>query len=742
MGSGIVLKVTLQFEVNSSIITVKFKSSITESQKTSFNRSQDVQVVRVNILGYYDLKIPENGDPLTILQKYLDSGLVETAEPNTYGSFGGEPNDPKFSDQWFHKHADDYDIDTPDFWDVETGDPGVVIAVLDNGTDKLHEDLKGNIWVNPGEDLDRDGVVWDSDDMNGVDDDGNGKVDDLVGWDFHNNINDVENYNVGTKPYHGTHVAGVAGAVTNNNKGIAGVAGGWFSASGSKMLICSVGGAVPDESVLDDAILYAAQSGVDIITMSLGFPDPNSAINAAIATAHNTYGVFLDCASMNEQSDVKFPANAEYVFAVGATDKNGVRAWFSNFGDGLDATAPGVDIWSTRKNHSYNTGDGTSFASPQAAGIAALLLAFNSSFTNIDLEAILARSAIKDENIFSEDQNLLYGAWNNLLGYGRLNARQALLLARAYDNKSIDNDATTANNGRRLVRDGSGNYHMVFTSGGEIFYRKNTGGSWEAPQRLSIGNGDTKYPCITEYSGKLYAVWEHQTNDSPDIYFTTSQNGGNSWSLPYVLVSPFSEFEDVKPVIQSNVTSQNSIVVVYKDAVRLKSMNTTNPNPSNINDWQSTNIPNTIGGSVNSSVAGVQHYWNGSSITGLAYEKSGTIYYNYFDPNSGSSGSWSGTTTNLSAIVPGNATHETPSLSGVPNSSSLHVAWHRVSGSGSSPYDHTVIHRKSGGFDNNSWGNQYTQVYYYNMQSPSISAVSSSRAYLVFKSPLIITLTK
>lgn len=198
-----------QYRVNNAVITVKFLDGVNPQQIAAFNASKGVQVLRTNMLGFVDLRIPGNADPLTMVQGYLKSGLVEVAEPNTFGEYLGDPNDSKFSDQWFHKQAQDHDIDTPEAWDIETGAPSVIIGVLDSGTDILHEDLEGNIWVNPGEDLDGDGEVWDADDMNGEDDDGNGLVDDLVGWDYGNGNNDV----VGPF-YHGTHVAGIAGAVT------------------------------------------------------------------------------------------------------------------------------------------------------------------------------------------------------------------------------------------------------------------------------------------------------------------------------------------------------------------------------------------------------------------------------------------------------------------------------------------------------------------------------------------------
>ncbi|MCH7955445.1 MAG: S8 family serine peptidase, partial [Candidatus Marinimicrobia bacterium] len=258
-----------QYRVDNSVITVKFREDALSQDIASLIESKGVQSIRTNILGFVDLKIPENADPLSIVQDFLKSDIVEIAEPNTFGEIFGQPNDPKFSDQWYHKNSNDYDIDSPEAWDIETGSPSVIIAILDVGLDIFHEDLKGNIWVNPGEDLDGDGVVWDTDDINGVDDDGNGYVDDIVGWDFDLNINNIEGG--GGAITHGAQVAGVSAALTNNGKGVAGVAGGWGTSSpGAKLMNLVVGDILPSSFAVDDAILYAAANGADIINMSLG----------------------------------------------------------------------------------------------------------------------------------------------------------------------------------------------------------------------------------------------------------------------------------------------------------------------------------------------------------------------------------------------------------------------------------------------------------------------------------------
>ncbi|MDA3886347.1 MAG: S8 family serine peptidase [Candidatus Delongbacteria bacterium] len=408
-----------QYLVNTSVITVKFNPDISESQINTKLTELGCTALRTNILGYMDIEIPSGVDPLEIVQEYIGTSIVDVAEPNTIGEYIAESDDPLFSNQWYlGSEASSYGIDAVNAWDIETGNPNVLVAVLDSGSDILHEDLENNIWVNPGEDLDGDGVVWDMDDINGIDDDGNGYVDDITGWDFGSNNNDVTG-----SFYHGTHVAGIAGATTNNKKGVAGVAGGWNSDKGCGMMIGGVGDSSPNGAILDDAILYAAMKGAKVITMSLTVA-PSTAIDDAIAVARNNYNCFIDCASGNGySSSISYPSSNPNVVAVGGTD-GGSRASFSNYGDGLMVVAPGVDIWSSRIGNTYGTGGGTSYAAPQVAAVAGLVASRYPEFTNKDIEKVICLTAMKLPYDFNQIKE--YGTWNNEVGYGKLNADRAL----------------------------------------------------------------------------------------------------------------------------------------------------------------------------------------------------------------------------------------------------------------------------------------------------------------------------
>jgi len=272
---------------------------------------------------------------------------------------------------------------------------GVVVSVVDTGTDYNHSDLTNNIWVNPGEDIDGDGVVWDSGDLNGVDDDGNGYVDDLVGYDFgYADNNPMDDYG------HGTHCAGTVGG-----DGTGGTQTG--VAPDATLMVCKVGYYInySDEASMWEAWQYTAANGGDVITMSMRWSHawaPTRSVWRDTCQATKAAGVMLVTAAGNERGYysppecVGTPADCPEVFAVGATGyKNDNIASFSSNGPtvweepapyndypyppGLvkpDIAAPGTDVNSTTWGGGYSgdTWSGTSMATPHVAGVVALML--------------------------------------------------------------------------------------------------------------------------------------------------------------------------------------------------------------------------------------------------------------------------------------------------------------------------------------------------------------------------------
>ncbi len=339
-------------------------------------------------------ELPPGIEPEGMADKLRSDPSIEWAEPDYYRYMDATvPNDTLYPESWHLER-----IDAPAGWDVTTGDPNIVIAVIDTGVNYNHPDLFDNIWVNPGEvhdrnqdgrldlhDIDLNGDRSISQDeidaaSNGTDDDGNGYVDDIMGWDFVDDVpaddilpgedSDEEDNNPIDFGGHGTAVAGTAAAVGNNGTGIAGVA--W----NSRIMVLRAGFADPCDGghVLSTAwckaLKYAADNGTDIVNMSFAGPDGSVQEYSSIC-----YAVDCDCmlvaGSGNERTD-RYPNSYEGVISVSATDDADTKTGFSNFGMNVDIAAPGADILTTSLK-GYSHCNGTSFSSPLVAGSAALV---------------------------------------------------------------------------------------------------------------------------------------------------------------------------------------------------------------------------------------------------------------------------------------------------------------------------------------------------------------------------------
>jgi subtilisin family serine protease len=402
-----------RFPVEAGVVSVRFVDGIAglAEFRTALlaqggeSELAQLPLIRANRLGIHDLSLMTNQDPLDISRRLQETGLVRWAEPSTLGQWMATPSDPRFGDQYHLSNTGqsggtiDADIDADDAWDVEAGHPSIVVAVLDSGTDIDHVDLLDNLWKNAGETP-----------GNGKDDDNNGFVDDYDGWDFEGNDGNPRSSNS-----HGTQVAGIVAARTDNGTGVAGVAGGFGASPGARVMPVKVGTPGPIGSILDDAIIYAADNGAQIITMSLTVGS-SAAINNALDYAYNTKGVFIDCAAGNSGGAIGYPASNPNVMAVGATDRNDNRASFSAFGSQLEVMAPGVSIWSTTLNNGYTSGSGTSFSAPCVAGAAALILSKNATRTNDQVRQTLKDSA----------DDLGTAGFDNQTGWGRINCRAAV----------------------------------------------------------------------------------------------------------------------------------------------------------------------------------------------------------------------------------------------------------------------------------------------------------------------------
>ena len=341
---------------------------------------------------------------IKISKEYMNDQNVIYAEPNYILHFCDVPNDPIFYQQWaLHNTGQaggtfDADIDAPEAWEIETGNPEVVIAIVDSGVDYNHIDIKDNIWINSGEIPD-----------NGIDDDNNGYKDDYRGWNFVTNDNNpMDDHG------HGTHCAGIASGVGNNGVGIAGVC--WNTRIMPVKAMSKFGGGII--SWISNAIIYAADNGADVISMSFGSEKTVQLLEDTIKYAYSEGAVLVAGAGNENTNKLQYPSSYEEVIAVAATNDEDLKADFSNYGYWVDIAAPGVNILSTFPNNNYEVHSGTSMACPFVSGLAGLILSKDNSLSPDEVKFIICNSS--DRVPPSE---------NSDIGSGRINAYNALLTA-------------------------------------------------------------------------------------------------------------------------------------------------------------------------------------------------------------------------------------------------------------------------------------------------------------------------
>jgi len=336
----------------------------------------------------------EEADVRAVVQALSQAPDVEYVEPDYVARRAGAPNDPRYAEQWGLEK-----VQIEAAWDLTAGDPAIVIALADSGIDLDHPDLVPNLWTNPGE------IAG-----NGLDDDNNGYVDDVRGWNFVAGTNDLWDDNG-----HGSLVAGIAAARSGNGIGIAGVCG---ECRIMPVKVMQPSGAA-NYSDIAAGIVYATDKGSRVINLSLGGYADSVAVADAVAYATAQNVVLVGGVGNDNTSMPFYPAAYDDVIAVAGTTISDTRTVFTNYGTWVDVSAPGEDILTTALGSDYITTSGTSMAAPFAAGLAGLLLSLHPDWT-----PALVRSQLMHTADPIDDLNPGY---EGKLGGGRINAASAVL---------------------------------------------------------------------------------------------------------------------------------------------------------------------------------------------------------------------------------------------------------------------------------------------------------------------------
>ena len=431
-------------------------------------------------------------------------------------------NDPLLNDQW-HYNNDGHiagtkvgaDANVFKAWETGvTGSKDVVVAIIDGGFQVDHPDLKDNVWINTAE-------------LNGkpgVDDDGDGYVDDIYGYNFVINSSDINAHS------HGTHVAGTVGATNNNGIGVCGVAGGSDGKGGVKMMVCQVFDSRASSSAVADfgaAIVYAADRGASIAQCSWGAgvadEEDKSVTEAVDYFTKNgggdkmNGGLCIFAAGNNGEEGNYYPGCLDKVVAVGSMAPDGSVAYYSNRGKWVDVTAPGgledngqqYGVLSTLPNSTYGYNEGTSMACPHVSGIAALILSKygNKQFSNETLRTLLTTSV---NDLYTQNPE-----YEGLMGSGYIDAYKALQGKEGSVPEAVADFTVTASHDNALIEwtipeteEKSIDHHV-------IYYSTEAFTATDDLNKLSSATVDTKF----KYSGDKMSYEVEGLKASTKYYF-------------------------------------------------------------------------------------------------------------------------------------------------------------------------------------------------------------------------------
>lgn len=469
-------------------LLVKFAKNVSAKISRSVHKQVGARMLRqFPQVGWQHVGLPQGMSVEEAIARYKNLPGVVAVQPNYVYHVAATPDDTRFGELYGMQR-----IHAPEAWDVTTGSDQVVVAVIDTGIYYPHEDLSANMWRNPGETgLDVNGQDKAT---NGIDDDGDGYVDDVYGIDTYNHDSDpIDDRG------HGTHVAGTIGAVGNNGLGVVGV--NWnVRLMALKFLAQNGSGTSAGAIECFNYVLMMKARGVNVrVTNNSYGASDDAAVRDAMDAAGNA-GILNVCAAGNGAANTDntpfFPASFDspYIISVAASDQNDNPASFTNYGaTTVDLAAPGVSILSTVHDAiKYVELSGTSMAAPHVAGAAALLLSQNASLTPSSLKATLMNTV-----------DVLPQWSGKVASGGRLNVARAL---QSLTNCSF---SLSANNFSFTSNTGSGRVAITTTAACEWFARSN-------------------------------ASWLHVVNESGasgNLYFTLSANNTQSQRTAQITIA-------------------------------------------------------------------------------------------------------------------------------------------------------------------------------------------------------------
>jgi hypothetical protein len=484
------------------------------------DKSDETEINRI-----YKIKISSPFNPTYVSSKLTKLSEIEWAEPLYLREIVSTPNDSLFTSQYALKN-----INAEAAWDITKGNSNIIVAIVDSGVDWNHEDLNAHIWEN-------------NDPINGIDDDNNGYIDDIRGWDFGGLDGTPDNDPTEDSPTHGTHVAGIASAVTNNSIGVAGI--------GYNLTLMPIKTSRQDigDNIIAygyEGIIYAADNGANVINCSWGGFGYSNAEQEAIDYAVSK-GCVMVCAAGNDGlNEVIYPAAYKGVLSVGNTTSTDIISTTSNYGKDLDVCAPGSSIISTWQSLTspYISISGTSMASPLVAGLAGLVIDKFPTYTPLQ---IIEQIRVNADNIDNINPTK-----TDLLGSGRINAYKAL------SNSNVKSVRITS---AEFIDVGNGD--GIIEAGDDVEIKLNFTNFLNPLSTLSaVITTESKDVTITQsqFTTPGKETLEEFNNQKSEFKFTVNENSANDKEVLFKITytdGTYSDFELISVFINPTYKTQS-----------------------------------------------------------------------------------------------------------------------------------------------------------------------------------------